>query len=272
MHRKALCLSALLAGALACLPGFVAGQSKNNNKAQPATSQDYYLIQNEKYVTGQLLSFDDSAHTASVRIDFPEYTPNPRYRPNTGAQHSLMADYNRLMQEQQRIASSRNPRQMQQHYINMMNLQNRIAMDQMRASSFNPSNPPFLKKDHLKDFDLEIQTNVVYRKMFLPQEYDDTGNLIKLSAEEKNKLRGNDRPKGSFSAKVEEFHPGQMVYVYLTPPSKAASTSSSSSSSAKKDDKDGDAQEKVPHPTVKMLVIAQEGSLPSNAQKNKAKK
>jgi hypothetical protein len=262
---------------LASLPGDAVGQGKNNqqNKAQPATQQDYYLIQNQKAITAQVLAFDDASHTVSVRIDFPEWVPNPKYRPNTSAQNNLMRDYQRMMQEQNRLAGSRNPRQMQQHMNNMMNLQNRINMDMMRAMNTNPNNPPFIQKHHLKDFDFEMQENVVYRKKNLPQEYDDTGNIKKYTKEEIAKLRGKNEPKDTYSATADEFHPGQYVWVYLKAPKKASSSSSSSSStSTKTKQKEDDVvpDDTPPRPTVKTLVIVQEGSLPSSGQTNNRKK
>lgn len=281
MHRKMLCGAALLLGVLGILPADVIGQAKKNQqpKAEPATEQDYYLIQNQKALTGQVLAFDDASHTVSVRIDFPEWVPNPKYRPNTGAQNNLIHDYNRMMQDMQRLATSRNPRQAQQQLNNMMNLQNRIASDMVRAMNLNPNNPPFIQKHHIKDFDFDTEEKIVYRKMFLPQEYDDTGNLKKYTKEEIKKLRGDNKPKDSYSATASEFHPGQGVWVYLNPPKKASSSSSSSSSSAKakdNDEKQTDAKDAkddtVPRPTVKMLVIYQEGSLPANSQNTKKKK
>ncbi len=278
MYRTTLCLAALAAAALVSLPGGTPAQPnnpKNQPKAVPATAQDYYLIQNQKSLTGQLLSFDDSAKTIQVRLDFPEYVPNPKYRPNAGAQHNLMNDYNRLQQDMNRIQTTKNPRQAQQLYNQMMQLQAKIQVDMTRAQNINPNNMPFMVLHHLKDFDLDMQDNVVYRKMFLPQEYDDTGNLKTYSKDDLAKLRGDNKPKGSYVATSGEFHPGQGVWVYLSPPKKDGSSSSSSSSAAKEKDKE-DAKtttsDSAPRPLVKMLVINQEGSLPVNSQNQPKKK
>ena len=210
-----------------------------------------------------------------MRIDFPTSVPNPRYRPNVGAERNLMRDYQQMMQQQAQIMRSRNARQIQQHMMRMAQLENRIQMDMMRAMNSNPNNPPFLQKHNLKDFDFQMQDNTVYRKMFLPQEYDDTGNLKKPTKAEKAKLRGkNPQPKDSYSATTDEFHPGQFVWVYLNKPKKTSSSSSSSSSSAAKKTKDDEELEDTgpPRPTVKTLVLVQEGSLPSSSQNNNRKK
>jgi hypothetical protein len=263
MHRKALGVTAVLLGALAFLPSDVSGQAKNQknqNKAQIATDQDYYLIQNQKALTGQVLSFDDSTKTVSVRIDFPEWKPNPKYKPNAGAQHNLVHDYNRLMQEQQRVANSKNPSQAQQHYVQMMNLQNRIAADMARAQYGN-GQAPFMSVDHLKDFEFTTQDNIVYRKMFLSQEYDDTGNLKVLSEKEKAALKGDNNPKDSYTANAGEVHPGQGVWLYLTPPKTTTATTSKDT-----------AVTSVPRPTVKRLVIFKEGTVAPSTNDNPKKK
>jgi hypothetical protein len=279
MHRMTLVLAAVLIGALALLPCDVSGQQKNQKKQQqksvPATDQDYYMVLNtdKQALTGQILSFDDATKTVSVRADFPEWVPNPKYRSNTGAQHNLVNDYNRLMQDQAKLATSRNPAQAQQHYMAMQNLQNRIAADIQRTASGNGV-PPFISIDHLKDFDLTMQDKVVYRKKDLGTEYDDTGNIKKYTSDELSKLRGDNNPKGTYSAAASEFHPGQGVWVYLSPPKKVSSSASSSSSSSTKDKGQDEVKDtSVPRPTVKRLVIFKEGSVaPTTNDKGKKKK
>src|SRR4051794_30945214 len=106
MDRRVFIPAVALLAALAVMPSDVGGQQKNNknkNKAEAAVDQDYYLIQNQKAITGQLIAFDDANHSATVRINFPEWMPNPKYRPAAGAQHNLMVDYQRLSNEQARL-------------------------------------------------------------------------------------------------------------------------------------------------------------------------
>jgi hypothetical protein len=258
--------------ALLALP---AANALGQNQAEKAEPKDYYLIQNQKTLAGQLLSFDDNSKSISVRIDFPEWVPNPNYRPNTGAQHNLVVDYNRMQQEAQRLAASKNPKQAQQHYVQIMQLQVRIAQEMARLANGGPNSMPFKQVHHTKDFDFDMQDSVVYRKMFLPMEYDDTGNLKTYSKDKLTELRGKNDPKGSYAATASEFHPGQYVWVYVNPPKKDGSASSTASLKDKtenKDNKDGKmAEDPAPRPVTRMLVITQEGNLPASTGNAKKK-
>src|SRR5439155_555591 len=80
MHRTTLCLAALILGVLAALPDGAQGQGKK--KIEQATAGDYSYLANQKSVSGQLISFNDSAKTITVRIDFPEWVPNPNFKQN----------------------------------------------------------------------------------------------------------------------------------------------------------------------------------------------
>jgi hypothetical protein len=253
MQLKALLRAAVLLATMAPLATDVAGQQKNPknqpNQPTPAQPQDYYNIQAKRNLTAKLLAFDDANHTISVRIDFFQWVPNPAYKPNTGAQNALVADYNRLQQEQQRLAAAANRKPTAadwQHYQNALSLQNRIAADMARANSFDPKNPPFIKLDQFKDFDLDLQPNVALRKMFLPQEYDDTGNVKEYTKEQITELRGKNEPKGSYAAVPSDFHAGQGVWVYLARPK----TDNGNAAEKKDEAKDNT----MPRPAVKMLV------------------
>jgi hypothetical protein len=261
MNRQAFGL-AVLFGAMVIVPGDVIGQGKKAPKDQPvaATAQDYYLIQNQKSLTAHLQSLDDAKGTVSVRIDFPEWLPNPNYR--AAAQNALLVEYNRLQHEQQQVQASRSAAAMQQHYTAMKTLQARIAVEMARAN--NAANAPFMQVSHSKDFEFDLQEKAALRKMFLTVEYDDTGRLKEYTAKEKEELRGKNEPKGSYAAKPGEFHAGQGVWVYLSPPKKE----SAAAAKEKKDDKNA----MPPKPTVKMLVIyqdAQQSTAPAAAPKKK---
>ena len=64
MHLKTLGLASLLIGALAVLPGDVAGQQKKNNpnQAMPATDQDFIFLEQAKQVTGQILHVNGGSY------------------------------------------------------------------------------------------------------------------------------------------------------------------------------------------------------------------
>jgi hypothetical protein len=202
-----------------------------------------------------------------VQIEFTEWVNNPNFKANNNQFANLMRHQNDLAREQQALSNAKNPRDAQHHMNQIAHLQNTINQEMMKLGNVNPNNMPFKPVQHAKDFDLDIQENVVYRKMFLPQEYDDTGNLKTYSKEQIAELKGkNPNPKDSFSAKSDEFHPGQTVGVYLTPPPKKTSTKDDGGKDAKTDD------DKMQKPTVRMLVLMQEGTASSTTDKNPPKK
>ena len=283
MYRTILCGFAVLVCLLAALPDDAAAQAKKP-KVEQGTEQDYQYMAQTKSFSAQLISFDDSAKTITVRYSYSVWVPNEKFNAkaaNNNVAH-LIQHQNQLSQEQARLAAAKNPGQAAGHMRQIAHLQNLIGQEMAKLNNVNPNNLPFKAVQHQKDFDLDMQTAVSYRKMFLPQEYDDTGNLKTYSEKEKAELRGKDpNPKSSYSAKASEFHPGQQVGVYLTPPKKGSSSSSSSSSSTTADDGKGtkkttgsDDEPAVQKPTVRMLVIVQEGNLPagSTADKNPKKK
>jgi hypothetical protein len=113
------------------------------------------------------------------------------------------------------------------------------------AKTKNPNNNLHLNPViHPKDFDLELQEKVVYRKMNLTDD-DKT-----VSTEEIAKLKGTDSKKPGYKATASEFHAGQIVFVYL--------------SAAKKKTK---ADDTVTKPTVRMLIIYKDGTAPTNPKK-----
>jgi hypothetical protein len=111
------------------------------------------------------------------------------------------------------------------------------------AKQKNPNNVSVKPLIHPKDFELELQEKVVYRKMNLIAEYD-TGKLKTLSKDEIAKLKGSDSSKPGYTATASEFHAGQIVFVYL--------------SAAKKSKEDQAAK-----PTVRMLIIHKDGTAPT---------
>jgi hypothetical protein len=273
MFRSVLCAGILIAAALAFLPEGAEGQPKNPKaKVEKATVLDYHYMGQMKSISGKLVSIDNKSIT--VRITFPEYQPNPNYKPGNGQAGNLNRHFNELQVENQRLAASKSPNQAAGHMRQIAHLQNLIGIEMAKANSFNPNNPPFKTINHEKDFDIALQENAVFRKMILPSEYDDTGNLKTYTKEKLAELRGKDpNPKGSYSATAGEFHPGQIVGVYLSPPGKgkttAPTTKSSSSDDGKGTKKEMDDEVDASKATVRMLVLMQDGTMPATTTDKK---
>ncbi|HZZ78281.1 MAG TPA: hypothetical protein VFE62_07170 [Gemmataceae bacterium] len=260
-----------------------------------ATDADYKAIQKQKELSGKLVAVDTGVVT--LRVEYQQYAANPKYKPpkNTNnnslinQQNQLMRTYNNLMMDMQRSATARTPQQAQQ-------AQRRIAQDlsrwQQQYNQFmvknyqalvklnsNPANQPFITVTATKDFDLDIEDKATYRKLNLPFEYDDAGNVKTYTDKEKAELRGTDKTKPGYTAKFEELHAGQEVKLYLTPPPKK---SKSDSDTPKKTDPDAPKKtdsdtpmtaDDVPRPTINMILITKDdGTSSSSSQPDNGKK
>ena len=231
-----------------------------------ATDADYAAIQKQKELFGKLVTVDTGALT--LRVSYQQYASNPKYKAPknsnsamTNQQNQLMRTYNNLMQEMQRAATSRTPQQAMQHQQRMQ--QDMIRWQQqyqqfvtkyyqtlMKMYS-NPNNMPFVVVTNTKDFDLAIEDKAVYRKLNLPFEYDDTGNVKTYTDKEKADLRGSDKSKPGYTAKYEDLQAGQDVELFLTAPPPAK--------------KSADAVDMPPaHPTVHMIVITKDNGTTSS--------
>jgi hypothetical protein len=274
MPRKSLCFASLLFAALVILPGDVVGQAKKNNQ-QPmaATDQDYIYLEHAKQVLGQILSFDDSAKTVSVRVEGTDWVRNPSYKPMTNQYVQLMQHQGQLAQAQMQVARSRTRGQAQGHMRQIARLQGLIGREMSRLNNVNPNNLPFKAQKHTRDFDLVLEDKIVYRKMTLGLEYDDTGNAKTYSKAEIAKLKGNDSTKPGYTATASEFHPNQIVYIYLSPAKKHAKSSPSATAiAADKDAKEAGDNTGLDKATVRMLIIDKEGAsvaIPKTPKKKK---
>lgn len=85
-----------------------------------------------------------------------------------------------------------------------------------RGRSSRPS--VHLEVDHL-DFNLPITSNATFRKMTLPVEYDDRGELKKYTSAEKAELKGKSNLPG-YTATLQELVNGTPVKVKLLAPKK----------------------------------------------------
>jgi len=187
-----------------------------------------------------------------------------------------------LMKQQQVALSARTPNERQKA---MLKYQLDMAKYQQQQSQFmnwlytaypkgtpnpydnNPNNQPFITVTTTKDYSLEYQDEVVVRKLFLPTEFDDTGNIKVFSDKEKEELRGKDKTKPGYPAKLEDALPGQEVKLHLTPPK---------TKEKKRDPKESKDDEDPPsvsvRPTVNMIVLTKDVDRPSSVGAPEKKK
>jgi len=284
--RKFLGCSTLLLALLALQPSDVLGQKKDKKaKDDRATPQDYAHLQNVKELKGTVDTIDANSKIVGIRLDIPEYVPNPNFKPGAN-NNSQNQQLQRLYHDQQLAMQARSPVQQQQRM-------HQIAMDIQRiqnaAYKGQGNNGPYKMVTHSKTFELEMEENVSARKMFLGTEYDDQGNIKTYTKAELDKLRGTDSSKPGYKAKLEDVQPGQEVTLYLKAPRKKSSDSNSDDKTdakpeakadvkadAKADNKDAKKADadasSVERPTVRMIVMTKEmnSSLAGNdSKKNK---
>jgi hypothetical protein len=253
----------------------------DKDKYPAATEADYGSMQ--KNVIGKLTAVDGGGKSLSIRIEYSHLEANPKYKPPTGNPKSLQGNqqfqlwkaYNDLQVQMQKVP--RNPKE-------AMQIQQRIAQDMARIqqqaaaqmyvagaaaakANGDPNNQPFVTVTNTKDFDLDIEEKAVFRKMFLSLDYDDMGSPKKYTDEEKIALRGDDKTKPGYSAKIDEATPGTEVKLYLTIPKKKAKDKE------KAKDKDAEVPEDPPeHPTVRMIVLTKEAPATTSPGDEKKKK
>ena len=117
---------------------------------------------------------------------------------------SLQSKLNAAMQSTNPKTQARDL-QAAQAAMNKFQIQNAAFMAQMSVASANPNNQPYLTISEFKDYTFDIEEKSTVRKLFLPTEYDDTGNLKKYTDKEKAELRGTDKTKPGYKSSVDEI-------------------------------------------------------------------
>lgn len=258
------------------------------NPAEPA---DYKALASQKEIAGTVTSVGGGSTTIAFRVDIPRWEPNPNYKPPTNPkggttnptanhQAQLMRTYQDLMRQQQLAMRAKNPqeqqRALQRIQQDMLKLQ--IEFQKLYAppvsktakgAKVDPNSAPFRMVTTSKDFELEIQDNVVVRKMFLPFEYDDTGSVKQYSEKEKAELRGEDKTKPGYKSKIEEVYAGVEARLILTPPKMKKKADPD-----KKGEGDDEGVGNVDRPTVSMIILTKDAPTPGivGADPKKGKK
>jgi hypothetical protein len=271
---------------VALAPADVVAQKKKNAKNNApqypqATETDYASLQShsQKNLTGKIVTFDEKS--VSLRVEYTTLQPNPNYKPpvlnrnargynsQAAQQHNLYRKYQDLQNQMARAATARTPQQEMQAQMrirqDMMQIQNQLMQQQMRMAgtiaraNSNPNNQPYKQVTKTMDFTFDLEDKVVYRKMFLPYEFDDEGNPKKYTTAEKLALRGEDHTKPGYIAKAEEVQVGDEARISLKfPPKKKA-----------KADDDAPTPD---HPTITMIVLTKDSPANSSPGQNSAPK
>jgi hypothetical protein len=253
------------------MPTWVEAQKKDkkpdDEEVSKATPQDYGQLNQMKEIVGKLTFAEGNVKSLVLRVQYPTYEPNPNFKKaNTGGgggnnnQGNLAQSYQKLMYDQQKAMNIPNPLQRQQALDKIARDRQQLMMKMYQqpgnTAGFNPggknagnqANMPYLVVNNSKDFELEVQDSVVTRRVYLPTDYDDKGNLKQYSKAELAELKGKDSSKPGFAAKYDDLAVGQQVKLFLVP-------------SAAKKKVEG---EDVPtvKPSVRMVLILQDAPMP----------
>jgi hypothetical protein len=274
----------------------VGAQKKKDNKdksdTNPALPADYKSLQKAKEVSGIIVSV--SGTTVTFKLDYPHLENNPKYKPptvtNPGAkgynaqanqQYRDFQQQQRLMKDYQQAMNAKNPqeraRALQRYQQEMARFQQNMQRDYAQLlqkaakdpnytkNNANNTTDPFIVVHAYKEYELELQDKVVFRKMFLPFEFDDAGNPKQYTEKEKTELRGTDKTKPGYKAAADEATPGTEAKFHLTAPKKTETPKP-------KDKDDPDGVGNVERPTVNMVVLTKYNANPSTGAPEKKKK
>jgi hypothetical protein len=279
------CFIALFAALAA--PNEVVAQKKKGkavDNGYAALPEDYKTIQNKKELTGEIVAV--SGLVVTLRVDTPKVEANPKYKAPSGAaansaQNRLWQDGQRLQQDYQRAMNAKNPverqRQLQRYQLDLARYQNDVAKQnqQLLAKSNkvtdnkNNTTDPFIVVHSFKEFDLETADKLAVRKMFLPMEFDDMGNVKTYTDKQKSELKD---PKGGYVSKLDEAAPGMEARLLLTAPPKKAKDKETKDKETKADDEPGASIER---PTINTIVLLKDspssGNIPAADPKKKKK-
>ncbi len=261
---------------------------KNKDSAELATPADYKLIQKNKEIAGSIVSISESIVT--IKVDFPHMENNPKYKApkvtnpaakgynaQANQQYQLWKTSQDLMRQQQLAMNAKTPqerqRAMQRYYQDLARFQQQqqkqYAAQMQQVNKTNKTagggaNDPFIVVHAYKEFEFEIETKAPVKKLYLPVEFDDTGNLKKYTDKEKADLRGEDKSNPArYIAKIDEATRGTEAKLFLTPPKKVEKA---------KDAKEEDGVGNIERATVNLILLTKESTMSPGETAPKKKK
>jgi hypothetical protein len=265
----------LLAGLAILSPAAIFGQDKEKDKkkqskedATPGTAKEYQQLGQLKEAVGKLVQVDTSSKILTLRLDFPHLEANPTYKPP--ANNNVYQQIQDLARQQAQLATIRNPLQRQQRMQRIAQQIQQLQQKLAGGAKPNAQNSPYKIVTDSKDFELEMADDLYVRRLNPPFAYDDKGFPVEYSKEKLLEMKGKDKNKPGYEAKVEDLASGQIIGVGLKP---AKKSSAGDPKEKPKDAKDKDAKdpkgagegpviENLPRPTVTGIMILQDAKDP----------
>jgi hypothetical protein len=223
-----------------------------DKKETPATPADYTQLATLTEITGKLSSFDATAKTLTIEVNYQVLEPNPKANNAAGNNHLA-----HLLQQQQHIMHQKNPIQRAMHMQHLMQ-EVQMAMAKMEANAVK------VVTEH-KDFDIQGGDNAKVRLQDLPVRLDEKGNPKPYTADEKKELKGTDTKLPGYNADWTDLKAGQIVKLTL---SKHHDEPKDKDNNENKDAKDKKAKE-APRPEASVIVILKEAPETTGGKKGK---
>jgi hypothetical protein len=188
----------------------------------------------------------------------------------------LQRQYNHIMQLQNQL---NHPSRRHNPSGTMQQLQNAMVQFQVQAARAQANMFQVVNATQKVDFQAEEAVKV--RVNYLPEQFDDKGNIKKYSKEELAELKGKDKNLPGYESSIDNLTNGQIVQVTLGVHKKPKPATVLNTSTADKDkdkDKDKDAEKDTSKDKdkdtttqhklqVRMIVILKDGASPSNSTK-----
>lgn len=230
----------------------VAADKKKKDVEKPASNAlDSNLLAPGSF-TGTLLSIPSAGGSFTVDVQYKYLEATKSGGGGNGAMAGLYSAQQRIAQLQMQVMAARSPWQAMQAMQQLRNAMGQMQAALIRAQQASLPVSNFRVVTGRKTVEFHAAEDVAVRNLYLPAEYDDKGQLKKMTTEEVKKLKGNPRLPG-FEGKMDDLKTGSTVVIVMsrTMPAKPVN---------KDKDKDPEAaeMEKKNRNQVKMVLIAGE--------------
>jgi hypothetical protein len=213
-----------------------------DKKEIPTTPQDYSQLATLTEITGKLTSFDSTAKTVTIEVDYQVLEPNPKA--NNAASNNHLAH---LLHRQQEIMHTRNPIQ---RAMQMQRLMQDVAATQARMEA-----NAFKVITERKEFDIQGGDNAKVRLQDLSARFDEKGNPKPYTADEKKDLKGTDSKMPGYNADWTDLKAGQIVKLTL---SKHHDDPKDKDAKDNNDNKDKGKTKDAPKPEASVILIVKD--------------
>jgi hypothetical protein len=174
---------------------------------QPTIRQPDYNQLNQQFSRQQQMVDLQRQYLEIMRIQ----DPRQKQQRMQSWMQSMQRIQMQAMQEQMRRQQQLQVQQAQEMQREMQRQAQRLADNAAKGG-------PFKIESTGRSYEFVLRDDVIVRRMNLPFQYDDKGNVKQYTEKELAKLRGTNPKLPGFEAKIEELEPGSMVKLYIQPP------------------------------------------------------